>query len=135
MFFPDRWFDYDDSIYAAARLIEILTLREQSLDDVLDMMPISYTTPEILVPVGDDEKFALVEKLIAENNFKDAKLTTLDGLLVDFPKAWGLVRASNTTPALSMRFEADSEEALTQLKELFKRELHSIAPELELGSL
>ena len=131
LYFPDRWYGFDDGIYAAARLIEILCMREQSLDNVLDTLPVSYSTPEIIVPVGEEEKFVIVEKLVAENGFKDAKLTTLDGLLAEFPNARGLVRASKTTPALSMRFEADDEEALTQVKQLFKRELQKIAPEID----
>jgi len=131
LYFPDRWYGFDDGIYAAARLMEILTMREQSLDSVLGMLPASYSTPEIIVAVGEEEKFSIVEKLVAENSFNDAKLTTLDGLLADFADARGLVRASKTTPSLSMRFEADNEEALTQVKQRFKRELQKIAPDID----
>jgi phosphomannomutase/phosphoglucomutase len=84
------------------------------------------STPELKIAVPDAEKFALVKKLIEQGDFPNGKATTIDGLRVDFSKGWGLVRASNTSPALTLRFEAESTEALEKIQQLFKRELVKI---------
>ncbi len=126
IFFKERWFGFDDGIYAAARLLEIMSLRDQSLDDIIDAMPDMYATPEIKIPVTEESKFDIVEKLTAEGDFVAGEKTTIDGLRVDFAKGWGLVRASNTAPVLTLRFEASNENGIEQLKTLFKRELQKI---------
>jgi phosphomannomutase/phosphoglucomutase len=133
IFFNERWFGFDDGMYAAARLIEILSTTDPNLDAQLALLPSSIGTPEIKIEVGERAKFELVEQLAAGARFEDGKLTTLDGIRVDFPDGWGLVRASNTTPALTLRFEADSEESLTRIKNLFKDRLREIDPGLDFG--
>lgn len=132
IFIKDRWYGFDDGMYACARLLEIMTLRDQDIDSIFAAFPTQPSTPEILIPIAESKKFALVKTLIAEGKFQSGKLTTIDGLRVDFAKGWGLVRASNTTAALTLRFEAETEETLAQLKGLFKRELGRVAPDLPL---
>ena len=108
IFFHDRWYGFDDGIYAAARLIEIMAIREQGLDEMVASFEPRYSTPEIKVEIADEEKFAVMDKLVAEHSFVDGKISTIDGLRVDLPQGWGLVRASNTSAALTLRFEAES---------------------------
>lgn len=126
IFFHDRWHGFDDGLYAAARLIEIMSIREQGLDDIMASFETRYATPEILVPTDEESKFDIVQKLLAKEVFQDGKVSTIDGLRVEFPKAWGLVRASNTSPALTLRFEADSSDALEKIQSLFREQLRSI---------
>lgn len=133
-FFKERWYGFDDGIYAAARLLEILAQREQTPSEVLDALPESVSTPEIKVPVEGDAH-ALVARFIAraqageQSPFEAARLSTIDGLRADFVDGWGLVRASNTTPVLVLRFEADSEAALQRIRTLFRNELRTLLPE------
>ncbi len=124
--FQDRWHGFDDGIYAAARLIEIMVLREQSLEEILSTFEEHHSTAEIKIPVDEEKKFAVVRSLLESSVFKDARTNTMDGLLVEFPNAWGLVRASNTSPALTLRFEATSSEALEKIQSLFRQQLSSI---------
>lgn len=133
IFFNERWFGFDDGMYAAARLIEILSTTNPDLDAHLDALPPSVATPELKIDIADQAKFELMEKLAREGRFGDGKLTTLDGLRIDFPDGWGLVRASNTTPALTLRFEADTDEALERIETLFRDQLRAIAPTLPIS--
>ncbi|AFU99712.1 phosphomannomutase/phosphoglucomutase [Simiduia agarivorans] len=133
IFIKDRWYGFDDGMYATARLLEIMTLRDQDIDSIFEAFPSQPSTPEILVPIDEHRKFDVINKLVAQGNFQGGKLTTIDGLRVDFAKGWGLARASNTQPALTLRFEGDNEETLAQLQALFKRELKKVDPNLELG--
>jgi len=126
IFIKDRWYGFDDGLYAAARLIEIISLQGQDLDSMFEELPESISTPEIRVPVDESRKFEIVKQLVEQGDFSGAKITTIDGLRADFTKGWGLVRASNTGAELTLRFEAESEEFLHQLKSLFVRELRKI---------
>ncbi|MGD8176312.1 phosphomannomutase/phosphoglucomutase [Marinimicrobium sp. ARAG 43.8] len=132
IFIKDRWYGFDDGLYTLARLLEIITLRDQSIDDIFAAFPALPATPELKIPVDDREKFTIVERLAREGEFRSGKLTTIDGVRVDFARGWGLVRASNTSAALTLRFEADSEDALEKLQQLFLRELLKIAPDLKI---
>lgn len=132
IFIKDRWYGFDDGIYAMARLLEIITLRDQSIDDIFSAFPQLLITPEIKVAVPDKIKFDLIKKLAATGDFQQGNITTIDGIRVDYSKGWGLVRASNTSPALTLRFEAESEEALTIIQQIFKRELLKIDATLAL---
>jgi len=133
IFIKDRWYGFDDGLYAAARLLEIMTLRDQDLDAIFSAFPPLYVTPELKIPVGEEHKFELMKQLVATGNFQNGKLTTIDGLRADYAKGWGLVRASNTSPALTLRFEGDSEDTVKQLQALFKRELLKVDPKLNIG--
>lgn len=133
IFIKDRWYGFDDGMYAMARLLEIITLRDQKIDDIFTAFPILPATPELKIAVPDANKFALVQQLIEKGDFQNGKPTTIDGLRVDFSKGWGLVRASNTSAALTLRFEAETEEALEKIKHLFKRELLKVNPGLTIN--
>ena len=131
-FFKERWFGFDDGMYTAARLIEILSTTDPDLDKQLSIFPESINTPEIKITSTDERKFTIIEQLTNNNDFANGKISTLDGLRVDFPDGWGLVRASNTTPALVLRFEADTTEAIERIQTLFREQLHNIDNSLEL---
>lgn len=132
IFFNERWFGFDDGMYAAARLIEILSTTDPNLDSHLSALPSTISTPELKIETSDQTKFAFMEILSINGKFGDGKITTLDGIRVDFPDGWGLVRASNTTPALTLRFEADNEAALERIQSLFKDQLRAVDPKLSL---
>ncbi len=117
MFFADRYFGYDDAIYASCRLLEILSGTGKSLNELLADVPKSHTTPEIRIACPDDEKFGLVDKLKDEFS-KQYKTIDVDGVRIIFDDGWGLVRASNTQPALVLRFEAQSKERLEEIRTL-----------------
>ncbi|MNZ97697.1 Phosphomannomutase/phosphoglucomutase [compost metagenome] len=132
IFFKERWYGFDDGIYSAARLLEILSQDKRDAEHVFSAFPKDVSTPEINITVTDESKFPLIERLQREANWGEANLTTLDGVRVDYPKGWGLVRASNTTPVLVLRFEADTEEELERIKQVFRSQLTLVAPELNL---
>jgi len=126
IFFKERWFGFDDGMYAAARLMEIMSLRDQDLDTIFNSFPNLPSTPEIKIAVADERKFEIIEELISQGHFDEGKFTTIDGLRVDFAHGWGLVRASNTTPALTLRFEAKDQAMLEKIQEQFRAELAKI---------
>ena len=132
IFFGERWYGFDDGMYAAGRLAEILATGESTLDEALASFPSSINTPEILVPVPEAEKFRLINNLAAAGSFSLGKVSNLDGVRVDFPYGWGLVRASNTSAALTARFEADSAEELESIQQEFRTQLLAVDPELSL---
>lgn len=123
IFIKDRWYGFDDGIYAMARLLEIITLRDQKIDDIFAAFPQLISTPELKIAVSEQNKFELINKIGQSGDFANGTVTTIDGLRVDYTKGWGLVRASNTSPALTLRFEAESTEALEKIQNIFKREL------------
>ena len=133
IFFKERWFGFDDGIYSAARLLEILSLESRDAEKVFGAFPASLSTPEINITVTDENKFALIERLQSKGQWGDANLTLLDGVRVDYPKGWGLVRASNTTPVLVLRFEADTQAELERIQNIFRAQLQQAAPELNLS--
>jgi phosphomannomutase/phosphoglucomutase len=133
IFLKDRWYGFDDAIYAGARLLEILAAEAVDVDALFDMIPNSINTPELKIPISDDEKFQLMDKLIASANFETADdILTIDGLRVNFANGWGLVRPSNTTPCLVLRFEAESENGLSSIQEMFRDFLLAAKPDLVL---
>jgi phosphomannomutase / phosphoglucomutase len=132
IFFTERWYGHDDGMYAAARLVEILSALDRSLDEALSAFPDPVSTPEIRIPVPERDKFALIGKIAREAVFDGGKINTLDGIRVDFDSGWGLLRASNTSAALTARFEADSEEQLAAIQQAFRDQVGRIAPQLSL---
>ncbi|SMF23847.1 phosphomannomutase [Alteromonadaceae bacterium Bs31] len=126
IFIKDRWFGFDDGMYAAARLIEIMSLQGGSLDELMEEFPDSPNTPEIRLEVPEEKKFEVVSQLVEIGEFGDGKVTTLDGIRVDYANGWGLVRASNTAAHLTLRFEADDEKGIHSLKALFVKELRTV---------
>ena len=110
----------------------LLSLNDDSLDDVIKAMPQSVATPEIKIPIGEAEKHTFMQRFVAEATFEQGEKTTIDGLRVDFAKGCGLVRASNTSPVLTLRFEGDSEAVIAKLKALFKEQLKAVDKTLTL---
>ncbi len=133
MFFGERWYGFDDGMYAAGRLAEILSTHGESLDESIAKFPVTINTPEIIIPVPDDYKFELIEKIINNADFSSGKVNTIDGIRVDFSNGWGLVRASNTGPALTARFEADTQENLEIIQDEFRAQIALIDPAINLN--
>ncbi len=125
MFFKERYFGYDDAIYASLRLLEILAKSSQPLSGLLADLPKSVSTPEIRVDCPDEKKFAIAEK--AKEYFrKHYDIIDVDGVRVQFPEGWGLIRASNTQPALVLRFEAKSDEKLKEYRAIIEGKLREL---------
>jgi len=121
LFFKERWYGFDDALYAAARLLEILSRSERTASEIFGDIPDSINTPELNVLLErDGAQHAFVEAFTANAVFEGATLTTIDGVRADYPDGWGLVRASNTTPSLVIRFEADDEAALARIQDAFR---------------
>ncbi|MDQ8038273.1 MAG: phosphomannomutase/phosphoglucomutase [Pedobacter sp.] len=132
IFFNDRWFGFDDAIYSAARLLEILSLEAGSSDEMFAEFPENPSTPEINIAVADEAKFGVMEALKHSASFPDANVITIDGLRVEFADSWGLIRASNTTPCLVARFEGKTPQALAEVQEKFQSLLQSVDPQLKI---
>ncbi|WKJ91195.1 phosphomannomutase/phosphoglucomutase [Methylomonas montana] len=132
IFFNDRWFGFDDALYAAARLIEMLSADTRSSSEVFAELPDSINTPELHVPMAAGEGVGFVEQMFSHANFKDGKIINIDGMRVEFADGWGLVRASNTTPVLTVRFEADSQDAMLRIQTQFKQLMLQIKPDIHL---
>ena len=133
IFFADRWHGFDDGAYAAARLLEILSLESGDADQVFSQLKTGLTTPEINIPSTDKDKFVVVDKLKSKADAFGGSATTIDGLRVDFEDGWGLVRASNTTAVLVARFEGRDDAALKRISKLFHDQLLAINPSLKLS--
>ncbi len=132
IFIKERWFGFDDGIYSAARLLEILSKTALDAETLFAGFPNDISTPEINIDVTDESKFAIIDALQRDADWGKADLTTIDGVRVDYPHGWGLVRASNTTPVLVLRFEADNEAELQRIKAVFHAQLKRVAPDLQL---
>lgn len=132
--FADRWYGFDDALYTACRFLESVATDPTDFDRFLATLPPTYTTPELEVPASDTDKFNLVNDFGRKSSFKRGKVNLIDGVRVDFPDGWGLIRASNTSPKLVMRFEANSQQKLQQIQELFVQHLKHVAPHLKVPS-
>ena len=128
--FGERWFGFDDGIYSAARLLEIVGSQTAGLDELLAEFPSSCSTPEILIEVDDEAKFEIMDQLHKTASFEDGSITTIDGIRVDYSDGWGLVRASNTSPMLTLRFEADDESSLERIKGIFREQIQAVNEDL-----
>ncbi len=128
IFFKERWYGFDDGLYAAARLLEILTNESRLPAEVFAELPGGVATPELKMDVPEEEHVGFMEELLDKADFADAEISTIDGLRVDFADSWGLVRASNTTPCLVMRFEADDEAALGRVQDAFRELIQQVDP-------
>ncbi len=132
IFFNDRWFGFDDALYSAARLLQILSEEDQSSAEVFATFPNSINTPELNVLLTEGENFKFIDSMFANARFKGGKVTDIDGMRIDFSDGWGLVRASNTTPSLVIRFEADNTDALAKIQEQFRQLMQKIKPDIQL---
>ena len=133
-FFKERWYGFDDGVYAAARLLEILAgdLQGRRPEEIFATLPKSVSTPELKVELAEGEHYRFMDKLRQQANFEDATLVTIDGMRADWPDGWGLVRASNTTPVLVLRFEADNPVALKRIQQVFRQQLLAVDSGLKL---
>lgn len=133
-FFKERWYGFDDGIYAGARLLEILAgdLEGRTPEDIFATCPKGVSTPELKVQMAEGEHYRFIEKFREQAHFGDATLITIDGVRADWPDGWGLVRPSNTTPILVLRFDADNEQALKRIQEAFREQLLAVDPSLKL---
>lgn len=131
LFFKERWYGFDDALYSACRLLEMLSESSKSVEDQFALIPNSINTPEIKIPIHDEKKFAFMQLFSESAIFPNADLITIDGLRVEFAKGWGLLRASNTTPCLVARFEADDEASLIEIQAQFKQQLQAIDAHLD----
>ncbi len=132
IFFKDRWYGFDDGLYAAARLLEILSKESLDASGYLNKFLNGVSTPEILVPVEEGEGEKIVHRLRSQAKLFEGDVLLIDGVRVDYAQGWGLVRSSNTMPCLTLRFEADSESALRIIQTKFKERLRAVCPALEL---
>lgn len=132
IFFNDRWFGFDDGMYAGARLLEILSDSDKSVHEIFQAFPNSINTPELKLPIAEEIKFQWIEKFINQAKFTDATISTIDGLRIDFIDGFGLIRPSNTSPYLTMRFEGDNHEALKRIKQEFREQLMQYDANLKL---
>jgi phosphomannomutase len=134
IFFKERWYGFDDGTYAGCRLLEIVT-RSPDANVVLNALPTSYSTPELNVQCAEGEPHALVEKLVASAHFDaPAKVSTIDGVRVDWPDGFGLIRASNTTPVLVLRFEGHTQEVMERIQQDMLALLHTVKPDAHVGA-
>jgi phosphomannomutase / phosphoglucomutase len=133
IFFKERWYGFDDALYTAARLLEILAQDGREPKQIFDAIPNAISTPELkLVLEQDGEHFVLMEKILAQFKFPTAEINTLDGLRVEFAHGWGLVRPSNTTPCLVLRFEADTQTDLEHIQQEFRQQFQLLDSQLKL---
>jgi phosphomannomutase len=133
IFFKERWFGFDDGTYAGCRLLEILS-KSPDASDVLNALPTSFSTPELNVACAEGEPHAVVDKLVKSASFAaPAKVSTIDGLRVDWPDGFGLIRASNTTPVLVLRFEGQTDAALQRIQTEMLALLRTVKPDAKLA--
>jgi phosphomannomutase/phosphoglucomutase len=132
IFFNDKWYGFDDGHYAAARIVEIINNSDQSISQLVDVLPKSISTPELNISVTDDTKFKIIEDFADQCHLEGEKVT-IDGLRVNFKNGWGLIRASNTTPKLVLRFEGNSLEEMEGIKSKFISELSRICPDIDIN--
>ena len=132
IFFNDQWYGFDDGHYSAFRLIEIISGIDKPLSSIFEALPKAFSTPEINIEVGEDQKFRIVRDFINDAEFFEGEKITIDGLRVNFKDGWGLLRASNTTPKLVLRFEAQTSKRLDEIQSLFLTQLKQIDESIEI---
>ncbi|GAB1575956.1 phosphomannomutase/phosphoglucomutase [Bordetella petrii] len=132
IFFKERWYGFDDGLYTGARLLEIVS-RHANPSEPLEALPQALSTPELKLEMAEGEPFALVQALREQGKFHGAlQVITIDGVRAEYPDGFGLARASNTTPVVVLRFEADTPEALARIQDDFRRQLQRLAPDAAL---
>lgn len=129
--FGERWYGFDDALYTAVRLLELISATDQSVDEVFAKYPTTFTTPELKILTSETHKFWVMDQLAERADFGNGRLTLIDGIRVDFEDGWGLIRPSNTSPVLSLRFEADTQTALDRIQDEFQAQLATINDSLK----
>lgn len=133
VFIKDRWYGYDDGLYVGARFLELLSRQPETAETLLQSLPKSIVTPELRIEVDDERKFVLMDRIKKLAAFPQGTVNILDGIRVDFADGWGLIRASNTTPALLLRFEATSHPSLVSIQQMFRELLMQVDDMLDLN--
>jgi phosphomannomutase/phosphoglucomutase len=131
-FFAERWYGFDDGIYSAARLLEILALRDEPPQEVFDELPKGISTPELKISMKEGDHYLFMEKFRERAKFPGARVTTIDGVRADYKDGWGLVRCSNTTPSLVLRFDASNKDAIERIQDTFRAQLLAVDANLSL---
>jgi phosphomannomutase/phosphoglucomutase len=132
IFFNDKWYGFDDGNYSGARIIELVCKKDMSISSINNDLPKLFSTPELNINVTDDNKFKIIEDFASECSLEGEKIT-IDGLRINFDNGWGLIRASNTTPKLVLRFEGNTESDLNAIKDIFLNELSRICPDIDIN--
>ena len=132
IFFNDRWYGFDDGVYSGARIIELMYKTKKSISNLNKQLPVLFSTPELNIKVSDEKKFEIVKKFVANCTLEGEKIS-IDGLRINFDNGWGLLRASNTTPMIVMRFEGNTKENLIKIKNKFIKELSRICPDIDIN--
>ena len=132
IFFNDKWYGFDDGHYSGARIIELISDSKKSISSLNEELPSLFSTPELNITVTDETKFKIIEDFSTRCNLKGEKIT-IDGLRINFDNGWGLLRASNTTPKLVMRFEGNTEDDLKTIQSNFMDELSRICPDIDIN--
>ena len=122
----ENWYEFDDAIFSAGRLLQLLSQTAACADECFAKYPVTVATPEIKIQTSEEHKFVVMQKLAEVGDFGSGEMTQIDGIRVDFDNGWGLIRPSNTSPVLSLRFEADSEKDLQQIQNLFQTQLRKV---------
>ena len=131
-YIAERWYGFDDGLYTGARMLEILSTRNDSVANVCKALPEDVSTPELTITTTEAEKFSLIEALSSDTELTaEGRVFNVDGLRIEFSDGWGLVRASNTTPRLTLRFAGESEETVARIQALLKQALTRHAPEIQ----
>ena len=133
LFFKDRWFGFDDALYATARLLEVLSSQSQSYQELVSALPVAVSTPEILIPLDSANRKKAMRALIGHPEFPGARITTLDGLRVDYADGWGVIRNAPNDGALVVRLEGNDNASLSRIKGLLQKALSEAVPELTIS--
>ena len=132
IFFNDKWYGFDDGHYSGARIIELISKENKTISEINSELPVLFSTPELNINVTDETKFQIIKDFTSECALNGEKIT-IDGLRINFENGWGLLRASNTTPKLVLRFEGNSANDLNQIKNDFLNELSRICPDIDIN--
>ena len=132
IFFNDKWYGFDDGHYSGARIVELISKNNCDISEINEKLPKLYSTPELNINVTDDKKFKIIEEFSQNCNLEGEKIT-IDGLRINFKNGWGLIRASNTTPKLVLRFEGSSKNDLKMIQNNFINELSRICPYIDIN--
>jgi phosphomannomutase/phosphoglucomutase len=131
-FFKERWYGFDDGLYAGCRLLEIIAADGRDADEIFDELPQGVSTPEIKIPMAEGDHYRFIEKFRDRSRFEGARITAIDGVRADWSDGWGLVRCSNTSAALVLRFDAVDGDALARIQGVFKAQLLALDGRLNL---
>ncbi len=132
IFFKERWFGFDDGLYSAARMLEIISQHDESTSAIFEALPDSFNTPELQINFDEGQHYKFMDKFINQAEFENADIITIDGLRVNYAEGWGLIRPSNTTPCLVLRFEANNEATLAEIQNTFREQILSVDNSLKL---